>query len=78
MMKPIEKEKGQYWTNFKAVHSVATSMWVEENFKKIVTQKQFIKEHEDTCMTKNNTYECAKGLFKFLVKFNWIEDADSE
>lgn len=78
-MKPIEKEKGQHWTNFKALHSVATSMWVEENFGKSITQEQFIKEHEDTCMAKRHTFnECGKGLFNYLVKFNWIKDADSE
>lgn len=76
-MKPIEKAKGQYWEEFKTKHSVATRMWVEENFQKSITRKDFIKEHLDTCMAKYRTENsCGKRLFKYLVKYDYIKSAD--
>jgi hypothetical protein len=70
------KPSGKHWDNFKELHSTATWMWVEENFGKAISRDDFIIAHEDTCKSRKHTYEyCAKDLFKFLTKWNWIKDA---
>lgn len=71
------KPTGQYWDNFKSLHSVATRMWVEENYQKAITKEQFIKEHRDTCMAKKHSYKyCGGTLYKYLTKYDWIKFAE--
>ncbi len=68
----------EHWEKFKALHSVATSLWVENNFGKSFTRQEFIKEHADTCKSRYSAVACAKNLFSFLVKWDWIQDASAE
>jgi peptide methionine sulfoxide reductase MsrB len=68
----MEKE---YWDKFVKIHSVATAIHVKSVLGKKVTEEEFITEHRDTCKSKHySANQCGKGLFKFLNKFNYINN----
>jgi hypothetical protein len=82
--KPMEKE---HWDRFTSIHSPKTCEYVQSIFGKAINLDEFVKAHLETCGAKKKKgrslraiqVNCGKDLFKFLVKFGYLnKDASLE
>ena len=72
----MEKE---HWQKFTAKHSAGTCAYVKSILGKTVSQEEFIRAHQQTCVAKHHSAAvCGRDLYKFLTLYGYIRQAATQ